>query len=102
DDTPRAKLDKLDAMLSQTATSPEDAALIADMLSLPNDGRYPALDMPPPQRRHSMLRALLGPTESLAHDKPVLLVLEDAQWADPTTFELLDRLVDRIATLRAM
>src|SRR5262249_33333915 len=45
DDTPGARLDKLDALLAQTSTSIEDAALIAEMLSLPNDGRYPALDL---------------------------------------------------------
>jgi hypothetical protein len=47
DDTPQAKLDKLDAVLAQTSTRIEDAALFAEMLSLPNDGRYPALDLTP-------------------------------------------------------
>ena len=47
DDKPQAKLDKLDAMLARTSTSVEDAALFAEMLSLPNDGRYPALELPP-------------------------------------------------------
>src|SRR6202007_2196366 len=51
DDKPQAKLDKLDAVLAQTSTSPEDAALIAEMLSLSNDGRYPALELAPEQRR---------------------------------------------------
>ena len=45
DDTPQAKLDKLDAVLAQTSTSTQDAALFAEMLSLPNDGRYPALEL---------------------------------------------------------
>jgi class 3 adenylate cyclase len=45
DDTPQAKLDKLDAVLAQSSTSAQDAVLIAEMLSLPNDGRYPALDL---------------------------------------------------------
>ena len=44
DDTPHAKLDKLDAMLAQTSTSKQEAALFADMLSVPNDGRYPRLN----------------------------------------------------------
>jgi class 3 adenylate cyclase len=43
DDKPQARLDKLDAVLAQTATSQQDAALFAEMLALPNDGRYPAL-----------------------------------------------------------
>ena len=45
DDTPQAKLDKLDTLLAQTATAVQDAALFADMLSLPNDGRYPTLEL---------------------------------------------------------
>jgi predicted ATPase len=55
DDAPRAKLDKLDALLAQSSTSPEDAGLLADMLSLANDGRYPVLALPPEQRRQRTL-----------------------------------------------
>ena len=51
-DTAQTKLNKLDALLAQTSTSAQDVSLFADMLSLPNDGRYPALDMTPEQRRH--------------------------------------------------
>ena len=50
DDTAQTKLDKLDAVLAQTSTSKQDAALFAEMLSLPNDGRYPALELDPQQR----------------------------------------------------
>ena len=53
DDIPQARLDKLDVMLAQTSTSKKDAALFAEMLSLPNDGRYPAIDLAPEQRRQS-------------------------------------------------
>ena len=58
DDTPEQKLDKLDALLAQSSTSIQDAALIAEMLSLPNDGRYPALELTPQQRRQKTLEAL--------------------------------------------
>jgi predicted ATPase len=51
DDTPHAKLDKLEALLAQTSTSMQDAALFAEMLSLPNDGRYPTLNLALQQRR---------------------------------------------------
>jgi class 3 adenylate cyclase len=47
DDTPRAKLDKLDALLAQSKTSGQDAAIFAELLSLPRDGRYPALEQHP-------------------------------------------------------
>jgi AAA ATPase domain/Adenylate and Guanylate cyclase catalytic domain len=46
DDTPQARLDKLDAVLAQTSTSIQNAALFAEMLSLPNDGRYPSSNWP--------------------------------------------------------
>src|SRR5262245_6963481 len=54
-DEPQTKLDKLDALLAQTSTSVMDAALFAEMLSLSNDGRYPALELAPPQRRQRTL-----------------------------------------------
>ena len=59
-DAAPVKLDKLDALLAQTSTSAQDVSLIADMLSLPNDKRYPLLDMTPEQRRLKTLEALGG------------------------------------------
>ena len=92
-DSPKQKLDKLDKMLAQTATSPEDAALIAELLSLPNDGRYPALDLAPQQRRQRTLDTLGSQMEALARQNPVLMIFEDAHWTDPTSLELLGQLV---------
>ena len=72
------------------------------MLSLPNDGRYPALDLAPLQRRQKTLEALVSQTEAMARQNPVLMILEDAHWADPTSLELFGRVVDRIRTLRVL
>jgi class 3 adenylate cyclase len=91
DDTPQAKLDKLDAVLAQTLTSKQDAALFAAMLSLPNDGRYPALDLEPQQRRQKTLEALTAQMEALSRQNPVLMIFEDAHWTDPTSLEALIR-----------
>ena len=102
DDAPQAKLDKLDAVLAQTSTSIEDAALFAEMLSLPNDGRYPALELPPPQRRQRTFEALVSQMEALTRQSPVLMIFEDAHWTDPTSLEAFGRTVDRIAGLRAL
>ena len=99
DDKPQAKLDKLDAVLAQTSTSPADAALLAEMLSLPNDGRYPALELVPDQRRQRTLEALTSQLAGLARQQPVLMIFEDAHWVDPTSLEVLGRTVDRIKTL---
>jgi predicted ATPase len=98
-DTPQARLDKLDAVLAQTSTSIEDAALFAEMLSLPNDGRYPALELAPQQRRQRTLEALVLQIETLTHQSSVLMIFEDAHWIDPTSLEVLGRTVDRIQTL---
>ena len=98
DDTPQAKLDKLDALLTQTSTSIQDAALFAELLSLPTDGRYPALDLIPQQRRQKMLEALFAQIAAFAAQRPVLMIFEDAHWIDPTSRELLD-LTNRMRAL---
>ncbi|MGO9327256.1 MAG: AAA family ATPase, partial [Steroidobacteraceae bacterium] len=101
-DIAQARLDKLDTLLAQTATSTQDAALFAEMLSLPNDGRYPALALTPQQRRQRTMEALMVQTEALTRSSPVLMIFEDAHWTDPTSLELFGRAVDRIATLRVL
>jgi class 3 adenylate cyclase/predicted ATPase len=102
DDTPQARLDKLDTVLAQTATSIQDAALFAEMLSLPNDGRYPALELDAPQRRQKTLEALTSQLAGLASQRPVLMIVEDAHWIDPTSLEVFGRTVDQIKTLSAL
>ena len=99
DDTVQAKLDKLDAVLSQTSTSPQDAALFAEMLSLPNNGRYPLLNSTPEQRREKTLQALTLQLAELASRRPVLMIFEDAHWTDPTSLEAIGRTVNRNKTL---
>jgi predicted ATPase/class 3 adenylate cyclase len=102
DDPTTAKLDKLDALLARTSTSQQDAALLAELLSLPNDGRYSALDLAPQQRRQRTLDALSLQLEVLTRSSPVLMIFEDAHWADPTSLEVFSRAVNRIATLRVL
>jgi class 3 adenylate cyclase/predicted ATPase len=99
DDKPQAKLDKLDAVLAQTSTSPEDVGILAEMLSLAKDGRYPALELAPEQRRQRTLEVLTSQLAGLARQQPVLMIFEDAHWIDPTSLEVLGRTLDRIKTL---
>jgi len=102
DDAPSSRLDKLDALLAPTLTSPQDAALLAEMLSLPNDGRHPPLALDPPQRRQKTLEALVTQLETLSRSEPVLMIFEDVHWIDPTSFEALGRTVERIKALRVL
>ena len=99
EDTPPARLDKLDALLAQTSTSPEDAALFAQMLSVADDGRYRAPDLSPQQRRQRTMDALITWIDALTRAGPVLMIFEDAHWIDPTSLEALGGMVDRIAAL---
>ena len=101
-DNPQTKLDKLDALLAQTATTAQDAALFAEMLSFANDGRYPTLKLTPQQRRQRTLAALILQVEALTRSGPVLMILEDAHWIDPTSLEAFGQVVKRIAALRVL
>ena len=98
-DTGRMKLDKLDAVLALSSTSRQDAALFAEMLSMPNDGRYPTLELTPQQRRQKTLEALFTQVQTFARKNPVLMIFEDAHWSDPTSLEAFGRAVNRVATL---
>jgi len=102
EDDAKTRLDKLDDLLAKSSTSREDMALLADMLSLPNDGRYPAPDLVPQQRRQKTQEALIFQVEALARQNPVLMIFEDAQWSDPTSLEVFGRLVDRIQPLSVL
>ena len=99
DDTPQAKLNKLDALLARSFTTRQDAALLAEMLSLPNDGRYPTVELAPQERRQKTLETLVAQLETLSRSIPALMVFEDVHWLDPTSLEVLARTVDRVRTL---
>jgi predicted ATPase len=102
DDTPQARLDKLNVLLALTSTTAHDATLFAEMLSLPNDGRYPALELSSEQRRRKTLEGLTTQMEALSRQNPLLMIFEDAHWTDPTSLEVFSRCVDRLRTLRVL
>jgi class 3 adenylate cyclase len=95
-DTPNTRLDKLEALLGQAGIAREDAGLIASLLSLPDGGRYPPIDLTPQRRRQRTLDVLIGQLQRLAAQRPVLMIFEDAHWADPSSIELLDQTITRI------
>ena len=99
----KRKLNKLDLLLKQTFSAPQDAALIAEMLSLPNDGRYSGVEqLTAQQRRQRTLDALISQLETLALAHKVLIVFEDAHWSTPQLLELFDRVVDQISALSVL
>jgi predicted ATPase len=72
------------------------------MLSPPNDGRYPKVELTPEQRRQQTFAALRLQIDALTGSRPVLMILEDAHWADPTSLEAFDQTVDQIVKLPVM
>jgi class 3 adenylate cyclase/tetratricopeptide (TPR) repeat protein len=102
DEPATQKLDKLDAWLASLGARSTTAALLADLLSLPADGRYQPLELAPPQRKNATLAALVDQLLQLSEREPVLFVLEDAHWIDPTTQEFVTRLIDSIASARVL
>ena len=98
-DSATSKLEKLEALLARGAPPDEDVALLADLLSLPVSERYLLPNLSARQKKEKTLEALIGRLESLARRRPVVIILEDAHWIDPTSRELLDLTVDRIRNL---
>jgi predicted ATPase len=99
--SPERQLDKLEAVLALAVEDGRAAApLLADLLAIPVPaGRYPPLDLSPPQKKERTFQALLDQLAGLAARRPVLTLYEDVHWADPTTLELLGRVVDRVQRL---
>src|SRR5262249_23747222 len=99
DDTPAAKLEKLEGLITRAVQGDEDAALLADLLSLPCSERHPLPNLSAQRKKERTLKALLRHLESVARRQPVVVVFEDAHWIDPTSRELLDLTVERVRNL---
>jgi class 3 adenylate cyclase/tetratricopeptide (TPR) repeat protein len=103
EDNPEKKLGKLEGLLSQSGEQAGEAvALLADLLSVPTEGRYPPGPADPQRRRELTLAALLSQLEIFSQQRPVLMMFEDAHWADSTSLEVLDRAVERARQLPMM
>ena len=100
DETTDAKLDKLEALIvTQYGRPPADVRFVASILSIPCEARYGERPMTPQKFKDETLRTLVDITEAAARQQPSVLLFEDAHWADPTTLEVLDLLIDRVRTV---
>jgi predicted ATPase len=102
-DPPATKLDKLEHLLSDSGQAvPEIAPLFARLLSIPAASRFPELDLTPENLRQRTVTALIDRVLGLATRKPVLFVLEDAHWIDPSTQDLISAAIDRVHDSRVL
>ncbi len=100
DDPPQVKLDKLEALLCGAARDmPVEAALIADLLSIPTGDRYAARNLTPQRQKEKTLEVLDEQLVGLTRRQPALMVFEDVHWIDPTSREVLERLADLVQGL---
>ena len=100
DETADSKLDKLEALVvTQYGRPLADVRFIASILSIPCEDRYGALPMTPQKHKDETLRTLVDISEAAARRQPSVMLFEDAHWADPTTLEVLDLLIDRVRTV---
>jgi class 3 adenylate cyclase/predicted ATPase len=101
-EAPTDKLRQLAQMLAQYRLPlAETVPLFAALLSLPED-RYPALALTPQQQKQQTLEALLALLVARAVQEPVLLIVEDLHWVDPSTLEFLSLLVEQGPTARIL
>jgi DNA-binding SARP family transcriptional activator/class 3 adenylate cyclase len=98
--SPAERLDRFAALIKTTSSNVmRDVALMGELLMLPLDERYPALEGSPQQKRELVMTAYAEILAGLATQRPVVVLFEDIHWIDPTSLDLLDRTVTQIAHL---
>jgi class 3 adenylate cyclase/tetratricopeptide (TPR) repeat protein len=103
EDSPEQKLRKLEGFLIQYGLLLAEAVpLFSTLLSLPLGAHYTSLNLPPAQQKQQTLHALLTILLRIAAQQPVLFVVEDLHWVDPSTLEFLSLLVDQGPTARIL
>jgi predicted ATPase/class 3 adenylate cyclase len=103
DETPAQKLSKLEGFLVQYGLPLAEAVpLFASLLSIPLGSSYASLNVSPEQQKQKTLQAFLTILLRRAAQQPLLFVVEDLHWVDPSTLELLSLLVDQGPTARIL
>jgi class 3 adenylate cyclase/predicted ATPase len=100
-DTIEAKHDKLSSLLGASPNHDNDVQILAELLSvpIPTGDRYPPLNLGARQKKQKTIEALVRQLEVLVRQRPVLMIFEDAHWIDPSSRELLDTIIERVARL---
>ncbi|MFB3086737.1 MAG: AAA family ATPase [Acidiferrobacterales bacterium] len=101
DDTPMQKLDKLDTVLGDLGLPiAEHAPYLASLLAIPLDSRYPAAELDPERLKKKTIETIVSVIQTMASQSPVLIVVEDAHWIDPSTREFISLLIERLQSRR--
>ena len=102
-DSAQTQLQKLDVLARESGIEGQDTiSLLADLLSVRGEDRSPTLKVSSEKRKDMTLEALVQYLQGLADRCPMLFIVEDAHWMDPTTLDLMTRIIDRIRQMRAL
>jgi class 3 adenylate cyclase/predicted ATPase len=102
-DSAEAQLSKLEVLGIDSGIDTQDTvALFADLLSIRGDHRYRPLNVSSETRKEMTLEALVHHLQKLADRCPLLFIVEDVHWLDPTTLDLMTRIIDRIRQMRML
>jgi class 3 adenylate cyclase/predicted ATPase len=102
-DSQSDKLEKLEALLAHgTQKLNRTVPLVAALLSIPANDRYPLPELTPQRQKELTLEALVDQLDRLSAAQPVLLIYEDVHWIDPTTQELLGLTIERVQHLQVL
>jgi predicted ATPase/class 3 adenylate cyclase len=103
DDTVEQRLDKIDGLLAQYGFDlPSVVPLLAKLLAVPFEDRYRPRDVPADRQRQMTIDALVNLTLIRAAHQPVLFVVEDLHWADPSSLDVLTQLIERVPQTRQL
>ena len=103
EDTPIIQLQKLEALATNSAIDDQTTvSLLAGLLSIRADDQHPPPNVSSEKRKEMTLEALVQHLHRLANRCPTLFIVEDAHWLDPTTMDLLTRIIDRIQQMRVL
>src|SRR5262245_61258834 len=101
DDNLERRLDRLETLSARATDDVSEAApLMASLMGLDGSSRYGPVTLSPQQRRNRTLAILIEQVTGLAKREPVLWVIEDVHWIDPTTLELIEFALDRVPCTR--
>lgn len=96
DDSAATQLEKLVTHLNGlNLDGDHEIALLASLLSIPLQGQYPELNLPPQVQHEQTNALLLDWLQELSLRHPLLFVIEDLHWVDPSTLQFVEQLVDR-------
>jgi len=95
-DAMEGKLDKLSSLLGAFPNHDNDVQLLAELLTI---DCYAPLNLSASQKKQKTMQALVRQLELLGRQRPVLMIFEDAHWIDPSSRELLDTTIERVARL---